>query len=365
MQTISVDLKTNGYPVYVGRNILKQLGEILQQHGAQRQIAVITQQDIFDRHGAALMDGLSGVRQLTTFFVPEGEKAKSLEQTAELYTKLLKENFDRQSLIIAFGGGVVGDLAGFVAATYLRGVDFVQAPTTLLAQVDSSIGGKVGVNHSLGKNLIGAFKQPLFVFSDAALLQTLPDAEVRCGLGEVIKYGFISNANLFAYLEEHLEKALAKDAAVLEELVRVSVSEKAAVVVKDEKERNLRMILNFGHTFGHALEAEYGFGGLKHGEAVILGMQCALYYNRSLGALSEEEFRRGMNLLRRVPIKFDKSKMNVAQLVDRMAWDKKVRDQRIRLVLVDKIGAWRIADADTLQSLKGAFASLLNASSEI
>jgi len=358
MQTISVDLKTNAYPVYVGRHILSQLGGIIGRHGAHTQIAVITQKNIFDLHGAALTAGLAGQGPVHTFFVPEGEKAKSLEQTAQLYTRLLQENFDRQSLIIAFGGGVVGDLAGFVAATFLRGVDFVQVPTTLLAQVDSSVGGKVGVNHPLGKNLIGAFKQPLFVFSDVALLDTLPAAEVRCGLGEVIKYGFIANAGLFAFLEGHLNEALDKDAAVLEELVRVSVAEKAAVVAKDEKEHNLRMILNFGHTFGHALEAEFAFGGLKHGEAVILGMQCALYYNRRQGALSEDDFQRGMQLLRRVPIHFDKSQLDAPKLVQRMAWDKKVHNRRIRLVLVDTIGSCRIAEAGEVQSLEEAFAAI-------
>ena len=362
MQTIKVELKTNAYPIYTGRRIVDRLREILNKHGAHQQIAVITQKEIFDLHGAALMEALPAAKRRITLFVPQGEQAKSLAQSEKLYSELLKENFDRRSLIIAFGGGVVGDLAGFVAATYLRGVDLVQVPTTLLAQVDSSIGGKVGVNHPLGKNLIGAFKQPLFVFSDTALLQTLPEAEIRCGLGEVIKYGFISNPRLFAYLEEHLQEALHKEAEVLEELVRISAAEKAAVVARDEREANLRMMLNFGHTFGHALEAEFSFGGLKHGEAVILGMQCALYYNYRQGAMREEDYRRGMALLRRVPVAFDRTKINPAKLVERMVWDKKVHDGRIRLVLTDKIGSWRIARVDDIKRLQDAFTALTNES---
>ena len=250
---------------------------------------------------------------------------------------------------------MVGDLAGYAAATYLRGVDFVQVPTTLLAQVDSSIGGKVGINHPLGKNLIGAFKQPLFVYADISTLQTLPDEEIRCGLGEVIKYGFILNKELFTYLEKNLDKALRKDTAVLRHLVEVSAAEKARVVAEDERESNLRMILNYGHTFGHALEAEMQFSGIKHGEAVILGMQCALHYQRLTQTISDEDYNRGMALLKRVPISYPREKLNPARLVEHMTLDKKVKDKNIRLILLDKIGRYRIDTTRNKQLLEEAF----------
>ncbi len=355
MHTIQVAVPSAPYPVYVGTEILQTFKNALSKHSSAKQIAVISCEPVFNLYGQRFMQNFDSHRRVLPLLVPDGEQAKSQQQVWDLYTRLLENNFERHSVIIALGGGVVGDLAGFVAATYLRGVDFIQVPTTLLAQVDSSIGGKVGVNHPLGKNLIGAFKQPLFVYSDTALLQTLPDAEVRCGLGEVIKYGFILNETLFAYLEAHLEEALQRRPEVLVELVRVSAQEKARVVAQDEKEQNLRMILNFGHTFGHALEAEYGFGGLKHGEAVILGMQCALQYNYREGNMSQEAFERGMALLRRVPIRFDRSKLNPERLVWRMAHDKKVRDRKIRLVLVDRIGSYRIAEADSEKKLREAF----------
>ncbi len=352
---VNVSLKQNPYPIYIGTGILEQFASVLAKHRSAGQIAVISSQNILDLWGKPFLSNFPDGQQVLVLTVPDGEQAKSQQQVWELYTRLLENRFERRSLIVALGGGVVGDLAGFVAATYLRGVDFIQVPTTLLAQVDSSIGGKTGINHPLGKNLIGAFKQPLFVFSDVAVLQTLPDAELRCGLGEVIKYGFILNRGLFSYLEENLDKALQRDLPVLQELVRISSQEKADVVAKDEKEQNLRMILNFGHTFGHALEAEFGFSGLKHGEAVILGMQCALYYNYLRGRMAPEEFDRGMALLKRVPVAFERSKLNPEKLVERMAVDKKVKNQQVRLILVDRIGSYRIAEADSRQALLEAF----------
>jgi len=255
-------------------------------------------------------------------------------------------------VIVGLGGGVVGDISGFVAATYMRGVEFVQVPTTLLAQVDSSIGGKTGVNHELGKNLIGAFKQPLFVFCDTQVLQSLPDAEIRCGLGEVIKYGFILNRTFFDYLQEHIHKALQKDVDTLLHLVESSIHEKALIVAKDEKESNLRMILNFGHTFGHALEAELNYQGLKHGEAVLLGMQCALLYSRDAGRMPQEEFELGMELLKQVPISINKSTFDPERLLEHMTRDKKVKDKNIRLILVEKIGSYKIEQAADLMRIK-------------
>jgi 3-dehydroquinate synthase len=336
----------------VSRKSLAEFPGIIPGFINTEQIAVITTDKIYALYGHAVVDGLRIKGNVLEIFIPEGEKAKSLDQVEKVYTTLLENRFERNSLIIAFGGGVVGDMAGFVAATYLRGVPLVQLPTTLLAQVDSSIGGKVGVNHPLGKNLIGAFKHPLFVFSDCDVLMTLEPAELRCGLGEVIKYGFISDSRLFEYLESHLDEALDGNPDVLLELVKASAAIKADVVRQDEREQNLRMILNFGHTFGHALEAESHFSTIKHGEAVILGMQCALEYTRLSGLLGENVYQRGMRLLKRVPVPYDGSELHISRLVERMTLDKKVKDKKIRLVLIDDIGSYRIetvADIDTLE----------------
>ncbi len=355
MERIEVQLATESYPIWVGSGIFNRFNEILRKHYQGDQIAVISNQKIFELHGKRLMEQLPADVQILTIFVPDGEKAKSFEQLQQVYTQLLENRFERGSLILAFGGGVIGDLAGFVAATYLRGVAFAQVPTTLLAQVDSSIGGKTGINHPLGKNLIGAFKQPLFVFSDTRVLQTLDDAEIRCGLGEVIKYGMVLNRSLFEYLTDHLEKALRKDDSVLQHLILESAKEKARIVMQDEKEGGLRMVLNFGHTFGHALEAEYHFGELKHGEAVILGMKCALYYARLIKLLPEADFRQGLAMLNRVPIPFDASALNIEALVRRMTLDKKVKQGKVRLVLMKRIGAYTFHRVENINLLKQAF----------
>jgi len=355
ISTIHVPIAHSPYDILVGQTIMPQFKRQLKRYFSGKQIAVVTNRAIYNLHGNALLQALNSDGQPQVLFVPDGENAKSFDQVQYLYTKLLENKLERNALIIAFGGGVIGDLAGFVAATFLRGVGFVQLPTTLLAQVDSSIGGKVGVNHPLGKNLIGAFKQPLLVFSDIDFLLTLPDAEIRCGLGEVIKYGLVLNKDLFFYLEENLEKVLQKDAAVLQHLVEVSSREKAAIVARDEQEKNLRMVLNFGHTFGHALEAEFQFGELKHGEAVILGMKCALRYAHGQNMLSTVDYQRAMALLKRIPITCDRSRLQIPQLIKRMHLDKKVRDGHIRLVLPDGIGHYRLESAADTSAMEKAF----------
>ncbi len=352
MKTIQVNIERESYPVYLGNGILDQFAQILRKHRRARQIVIISVKAIFDLYGEALISGFENHEQVQVLLIPDGEKAKSLKQVEALYTRLLKKKFERGVIIVALGGGVVGDLSGFVAATYLRGVDFVQVPTTLLAQVDSSIGGKTGVNHPLGKNLIGAFKQPLFVFSDTQTLQSLPDAEIRCGLGEVVKYGFILNRTFFEYLQENIGKALQKDADVLLHLVETSAREKAEIVAQDEKESNLRMILNFGHTFCHALEAEFNYEGLKHGEAVVLGMQCALLYAKEAGRMDAEEYEQGMALLKQIPVTLPKENLNPQTLLEHMTRDKKVRDRNIRLILVEEIGKYKIEPAADTEHIK-------------
>lgn len=359
MKTITVNIKPMAYPVYMGDGILEQFAQTLLKHRTVRQIVVISVKEVFDLYGETLLSGFENSEQVQVLLVPDGEKAKSLRQVEALYTKLLEKKFERGVVIVALGGGVVGDLSGFVAATYLRGVDFVQVPTTLLAQVDSSIGGKTGVNHPLGKNLIGAFKQPLFVFADTRTLQSLPDAELRCGLGEVIKYGFILNRSFFEYLQENTAKALQKDPDVLLHLVETSAREKATIVAQDEKEHNLRMILNFGHSFGHALEAAFAYEGLKHGEAVLLGMECALLYARDFGELQAEDFKRGMELLRQVPVPLSKNALDAETLLEHMTRDKKIHDKNIRLILVEEIGTYKIEQAADTELIKKTWHSFL------
>ncbi|MBN2709218.1 MAG: 3-dehydroquinate synthase [Calditrichaceae bacterium] len=360
MKTIQVKTPGYTYPVYIGENILQNLNDLLQQKHKTRQTAVITSKNIDQLYGDELRNNFSREIQLVTLHVPDGETAKSNEIVQRLYTGLLENKFERSSLIIALGGGVVGDLAGFIAATYLRGISLVQVPTTILAQVDSSIGGKVGINHPLGKNLIGAFKQPLLVLADTRTLQTLPDAEVRCGLGEVIKYGFILDRNFFDYIDKNLEKALLKDKKVLRQMAEISAAAKADVVTQDEKEQNLRMILNYGHTFGHALETDLKFGTLKHGEAVILGIKCALQYQRLENSLSEEDYELGMRVLNRIPVFYDRSSINPEKLADRMLLDKKVKDGKIRLILLEKIGQYRIEPNGNREKIIKAFDILKN-----
>ena len=359
MDTIHVNIATSPYPIYLGDSIYNEFHKILDQHYPGGRIAIITSKSIFDLHGNKLLKQLEAKYKVITLFVPDGEGAKSYEQLQALHTRLLENKFERSGLILAFGGGVIGDLAGFVAATFLRGINFIQVPTTLLAQVDSSIGGKVGINHPMGKNLVGAFKQPLFVFCDTSVLQTLPDAEIRCGMGEVVKYGFVINDQLFSYLQEHIEPALRKDRDVLYKLVKISATEKANIVMQDEKEKNLRMVLNFGHTFGHALEADFKFSAMKHGEAVILGMKCAMQYALDQNMLKSDVFEKGIELLNRIPIQYDSALIDLSKLVDRMTIDKKVKDGRIRLVLCPDIGKYRFEFADDLGALEKAFRILI------
>jgi 3-dehydroquinate synthase len=334
--------------------MLSDFAVMLQRHTQTKQAAIISNERVFNLYGESLLSGFPEDIKVKTFLVPDGEEAKSIGELDKLYTQMLENKFERSAVVVALGGGVVGDLAGFLAATFLRGVRFVQVPTTLLAQVDSSIGGKTGINHPLGKNLIGAFKQPEFVFSDVSVLQTLDDEEVRCGLGEVIKYGFILNRSFFGQLEERLNGLLEKNTDDLQEVVYISSGEKARIVEKDEKESRLRMVLNFGHTFAHALEREFSYSGLKHGEAVVLGMKCALLYEKEYGTLPKSDFDRGMNLLNRIPVVYDKSRIDIDKLTDYMFFDKKVKDGNIRLVLTPEIGRYRfetVADVNRIKPL--------------
>jgi len=290
---------------------------------------------------------------------PDGEVSKSLEEVNHVYTWLLENHFERRSTIIALGGGVVGDMSGFIAATFLRGINLIQVPTTLLAQVDSSIGGKVGINHALGKNLIGAFYQPRMVLADVDFFKTLPREEFICGMGEVIKYGILGSKPLFEILENHLPEILQKDKDLLSRIVFDCAQIKAKIVEEDERELGIRAHLNLGHTFGHALETFYKSETLKHGQAVLLGMRCAIWASLQLKVLEEESARRMDRLIRQVGVRLPgQKKMDPPSLIAIMKRDKKVKDGRINLVLPAGIGQVTIRPVSDEALLQASFESL-------
>jgi 3-dehydroquinate synthase len=277
--------------------------------------------------------------------IPEGEEHKRLDTVALIYDRLIAERHSRQSGLIALGGGVVGDIAGFAAATFLRGIAYNQLPTSLLAMVDSSVGGKTGVNHPRGKNLIGAFWQPTFVGIDLDFLTTLPEEELRAGMAEIIKYGVIADPDLFEYLEQCIEAAMARDPAVLGHLVARSCEIKAEVVARDEREADLRTILNYGHTFAHAVESLSRYGVVRHGVAVAMGMVAASRLAEAAGLVSTDATQRIESLLRRVGLPVHLPRFDVEAYWEAMGADKQVRDGRIRFVLPDRIGHVRVSDA--------------------
>jgi 3-dehydroquinate synthase len=340
IETIEVKLPHQTYPIYVGYNIISHLSEILKNHGIEGKIAVISTPPVSKLYLHSVKEAIGNGWQVYTYDVSDGEKSKSLTTVNEIYSWLISNNFERRDTILTLGGGVVGDLAGFVAATFLRGVKLIHFPTSLLAQVDSSIGGKVGVNHKLGKNLIGAFYQPQFVFSDISVLKTLPEDEYDCGLGEVVKYGIIMDPDLFSVLEKQRDLLLIKNPKITKEVVVRCAKIKAQIVEQDEKESGIRAILNLGHTFGHALETFYLYQGLKHGQAVLLGIKCALSVSQSMEIVDSANIARINNLIAPFNIKLPPNitMPSSEQLYLIMKKDKKVRGGKINLILINKIG---------------------------
>ena len=315
------------------------LGPTCRKHALPNRLVIITDRNVASLYLKSVLHSLkeSGF-DADSMVLPAGERYKNLSTTATIYTHLLKNHVERSSGIIAMGGGVIGDLAGFAAATYLRGLPLIQMPTTLLAQVDSSVGGKTGVNHPLGKNMVGAFYQPAFVWSDASFLQSLPAREVICGLGEIIKYGIILDRELFTFVQTHLDDLVRLDSGTLSFVQQRCCKLKADVVSKDERESGLREVLNFGHTIGHGLEAAAGYGKLSHGEAVLLGMIAESYIARKRGLLSTESHREIEELIRRVPLRLRTTGFRSADILRAMGRDKKVREGSIRYVLPVRIG---------------------------
>ena len=293
-------------------------------------------------------------RETRVALIPDGETSKNLREAEKLYTRAIEAGLDRKSAVVALGGGVVGDLAGFVAATFMRGIDLIQIPTTLLAQVDSSVGGKTAVNHALGKNLIGAFHQPRAVFIDLNFLKTLPEREIKSGLGEVVKYGVISDEKFFTYLEDNAEKILQCDLKVLAHVVKRSCEIKAEVVSADEKESGLRRILNFGHTIAHAIEEETGYTKYNHGEAVAVGMIGAALISQKLNYIDAEKVLRLKNLIERFGMYTHCEGCNVEGIYKALFRDKKTVGGKINWVLMKDFGKVEITNEVPEKIIKAA-----------
>lgn len=338
METLTVDLEERSYPIYLGQDLLRQ-AEPLVRHIPGRAVMVVSNETVAPLYLSRLKQAL-GNHRCDEVILPDGERFKNLGILDKVYTSLLENKHDRTTTLIALGGGVVGDITGFAAASYLRGVHFIQIPTTLLAQVDSSVGGKTGVNHPLGKNMIGAFYQPRCVIVDTQTLDTLEDRELSAGLAEVIKYGLIGDAAFFSWLEDNLDALLQRQAAALSYAIRRSCENKAAVVAADEREQSgHRALLNLGHTFGHAIETGLGYGVWLHGEAVACGMVMAAELSRRMRWITASDVDRIRSLLERarLPVKPPEN-LDARRFVDLMALDKKVVDGRLRLVLLQGIG---------------------------
>ena len=343
MINIAVNLGARSYRILVGPDLLRAGGAELSRTGVGSRVAVLSDEPVMVLHGRQVVEGLEAAGfSVTEIRLPAGEAAKTLATAERAWDALLAAGLDRTSTVVAVGGGAVGDLSGFVAATYMRGVNFVQVPTTLLAQVDASIGGKTALDHPRAKNLIGAFHQPRFVVVDPAVLLTLPEREFRSGLAEVIKHGIVLDAAYFADLEAHLSALLARDLPTLTRVVAGSCRIKAAVVERDEQEAELRAVLNYGHTIGHAVEAVTGFERWTHGEAVALGIAAEARLAERLGIADADATARQTGILQAVGLPVRGSGAEPAAVIEALARDKKARDGRVPFVLAPRIGAFRL-----------------------
>ena len=343
LTTIEVSLGQRSYPIYIGRGLLGQ-GALFGRHIQSRQALVVASRAAPPQHLNTLLQGLAVDAE--SILLEDGEQYKNLDAVRPIYDQLLAGRHSRDTALIAVGGGVVGDITGFAAATYQRGVDFIQVPTTLLAQVDASVGGKTGVNHPRGKNMIGAFHQPRCVVIDIDTLDTLPDAHFRAGLAEVIKYGLIRDAEFFEWLEQHMSALLERKHREVTEAVRRSCENKAAIVAADEHESGTRALLNLGHTFGHAIETAQKYGGLLHGEAVAAGTMLAARLSVQTGLLSAAEAERIGALLQAAGLPLQRpAALSVDALLENMKSDKKTAGGKLRLVLLRAIGHAELVDS--------------------
>lgn len=343
MQTLKVNLGDRSYPIHVGANILDRVGGFLQQAGLRGKVAVVTNPTVAQLYLDPVHEALSASGfEVAPILLPDGEEHKNLKSLAAIYDGLVTARLERKSSLLALGGGVVGDIAGFAAATYLRGVPYVQVPTTLLAQVDSSVGGKTAINHDSGKNLIGAYYQPRLVLIDVAVLRTLPRRELIAGFAEVVKYGIIEDPALFGFLEQNLERLLGLDRELLIQVIATCCAIKARVVEQDEREDDYRAVLNFGHTIGHALEAATGFQQFLHGEAVGVGMAKACALSMQRGFCDRKSFERAIQLIKKAGLPVDLPQdVSIENLLQGMEVDKKTAAGKIKFVMCEGIGKTR------------------------
>ncbi|MFZ3174521.1 MAG: 3-dehydroquinate synthase [Thiobacillus sp.] len=338
MQTLTVDLGDRSYPIHIGAGLLNR-AELILPHLVQKRVMVVTNTTVAPLYLAQLTATLeSGGVNVAQVVLPDGEAYKNWETLNLIFDALLTDRAERKTTLIALGGGVIGDMTGFAAASYQRGVPFIQIPTTLLSQVDSSVGGKTGINHPLGKNMIGAFYQPKLVLADSDTLKTLPARELSAGLAEVIKYGLIWDVEFLAWLEANMEKLRALDPAAITHAIYRSCEIKAQVVGEDEREGGIRAILNLGHTFGHAIETGMGYGNWLHGEAVAAGMVMAAQTSQRLGWISEADVVRTRALIRAAGLPDVAPDLGVDTYLEYMGHDKKVEGGKMRFVLLKKLG---------------------------
>lgn len=343
MKTLNLDLQEKSYPIYIGQDLLSE-SELLTKHISGKQIMIVTNTTVAPLYLQKVQNLLSSF-ELAQVILADGEKYKTLDTLNCIFSALLEHKFDRSCTLIALGGGVVGDITGFAAASYQRGVNFIQIPTTLLSQVDSSVGGKTGVNHPLGKNMIGAFHQPKCVLIDINTLDTLDNQQYSAGMAEVIKYGLLGHLNFFNFLQENIKDLMDRDKSLMAEIIYQSCQHKANIVAQDELEVGRRALLNLGHTFGHAIENTLGYGTLLHGEAISVGMLMAARLSQLEGHLSSNQVAQVQDLLEKanLPISIV-GKISNSAFMKAMSVDKKVINGNIRLILLKELGCAFICD---------------------
>jgi len=345
MKKLRIDLADRSYDILIGRNFFPHLGDHLSHLKSARRALIVTNPAVNKLYGKVLTEGLENAGlEIEYVEIPEGETHKTLQDAQTVYDHLIDNQYDRNTLLVALGGGVIGDLTGFIAATFLRGVPYVQVPTTLLSQVDSSVGGKTAVNHPQGKNLISAFYQPRLVAIDLDTLTSLPPDEFRAGMAEIIKYGVIEDPRLFDFLEKNSQKILDQDTECLQHIIETSCAIKAKVVERDERESSYRMVLNFGHTIGHAVEALTGYSRFKHGEAIAIGMVYAAKLSCQLGKCSAKVVQKIQALVEQYGLPSRLPEFSSKEYIESMYRDKKAHDRNIRFILVKDIGTVEIVD---------------------
>lgn len=353
MQTLHVELGDRRYPIFIGSDLNPQ--SLLEPYIRGKQVMIVTNTTVaplYLEHYVTAIEALG--KTVATCILPDGEKYKNIEHLNLIFDALLEAGFNRDATVLALGGGVIGDMAGFASACFQRGVYFIQVPTTLLSQVDSSVGGKTGINHPLGKNMIGAFQQPQVVLADMAQLSTLPDRELSAGLAEVIKYALLGDLDFLLWLEENMDGLVGRDSALLAEAVYRSCAHKARIVANDEKEQGERALLNLGHTFGHAIESYLGYGVWLHGEAVATGMVMAADLSQRMGWISAEDLERTKKIIQRAHLPVKCPAIPLDEFLAYMAHDKKVLNGQLRLVLMKSLGQAVISKEFDVELMKQA-----------